>query len=70
MRTAWSNQNPGRRFLGCKGYGSSSACGFFAWYDPPMPDRARIVVLGLLKKIWVYFDGESMMVVAHLGKMS
>ncbi|XVF67889.1 hypothetical protein PTKIN_Ptkin10aG0158300 [Pterospermum kingtungense] len=51
LRTAWSNQNPRRRFLGCKSYGSPSACGFFRWYDPPMTERARIMIVGLLKKV-------------------
>ncbi|XVF70944.1 hypothetical protein PTKIN_Ptkin11bG0202900 [Pterospermum kingtungense] len=51
FRTAWSNQNPRRRFLGCKSYGSPSVCGFFRWYDPPMTERARTVIAGLLKKV-------------------
>ncbi|KAL4302026.1 hypothetical protein GQ457_10G015990 [Hibiscus cannabinus] len=53
LRTSWFNDNPGRRFFGCKNYGSvvHHACRFFSWFDPPMTPRARIVLLGLLKRI-------------------
>ena len=50
LKTSWSNDNPGRRFLGCKKYGLSSACRFFNWYDPPMNDHAKSMLRGLLKK--------------------
>ena len=53
LKISWSNLNPGRRFVGCKSYGSSSTCRFFSWYDPPMNDRARVVLVGLLKKVKV-----------------
>ncbi|KAK9036923.1 hypothetical protein V6N11_021846 [Hibiscus sabdariffa] len=38
LRTSWSNDNPGRRFFGCKNHGSvvHHACRFFSWFDPPM----------------------------------
>ena len=51
LKTSWSNQNPGRRFLGCKSYEFSSACRFFNWYDPPLIDHSRVVLFGLLKKL-------------------
>ncbi|KAL4378190.1 hypothetical protein GQ457_02G022010 [Hibiscus cannabinus] len=54
LRTAWSSNNPGRRFFGCKNYGKSrfqSSCNFFRWHDPPITARQKIVVLRLLKKI-------------------
>ncbi|KAG4215917.1 hypothetical protein ERO13_A01G209050v2 [Gossypium hirsutum] len=52
LRTSWSNDNPGRRFFGCKKYviGYQNACHFFTWFDPPVT-RSRIVVLGVLKKV-------------------
>ena len=27
------------------------ACQFFQWVDPPMPQRAKVVIIGLLNKI-------------------
>ena len=29
----------------------TGGCGFFLWFDPPMSDRARVVILGLLHKV-------------------
>ncbi|KAK8552167.1 hypothetical protein V6N13_120586 [Hibiscus sabdariffa] len=53
LTTSWSNRNPGRRFFGCKNYGSffHKHCRFFCWYDPPISTRSRIVLVGLLNKI-------------------
>ncbi|KAK8692057.1 hypothetical protein V6N13_075539 [Hibiscus sabdariffa] len=53
LRTSWSNDNPGRRFFGCKNHGSlvHHACRYFSWFGPPMTPRARVVMVGLLKKI-------------------
>ncbi|KAL4352011.1 hypothetical protein GQ457_06G006060 [Hibiscus cannabinus] len=53
LRTSWSNDNPGRRFFACKNHDSLvyQPCRFFIWFDPPMPPRAKIVLLGLLKRI-------------------
>ncbi|KAK8574483.1 hypothetical protein V6N13_034247 [Hibiscus sabdariffa] len=53
LRTSWSNDNPGRRFFGCKNHGSlvHHACRYFSWFDPPMTPRARVVMVGLLKRI-------------------
>lgn len=43
--TSWTNANPGRRFVSC------SKCGFFDWVDPPMCERARAIIPGLLRKL-------------------
>ncbi|KAK8628205.1 hypothetical protein V6N13_063915 [Hibiscus sabdariffa] len=53
LRTSWSNDNLGRRFFGCKNYGSlvHHGCRYFSWFDPPMTPRARVVTVGLLKTI-------------------
>ncbi|KAK8492342.1 hypothetical protein V6N11_066153 [Hibiscus sabdariffa] len=40
--TSWTDENPGRRFFGCKNYGRGSHCRFFAWYDAPLTPRARV----------------------------
>ncbi|KAH1098449.1 hypothetical protein J1N35_015370, partial [Gossypium stocksii] len=53
LNMSWSNDNPGRRFFGCKKFGSRfrKPCRFFSWFDPPLMPRSRFVVLGLLKKV-------------------
>ncbi|GMI66651.1 hypothetical protein HRI_000334400 [Hibiscus trionum] len=53
LKTLWSIDNPGRRFFGRKNHGSllHRAFRFFSWSDPPMTPRARVVLLGLLKRI-------------------
>ncbi|KAB2010146.1 hypothetical protein ES319_D10G216700v1 [Gossypium barbadense] len=53
LNTSWSNDNPGRRFFGCKKFGSGfkKQCLFFSWFDPPLTPRSRIVLLGLLRKV-------------------
>ncbi|OIS99315.1 hypothetical protein A4A49_62572 [Nicotiana attenuata] len=49
---SWSNNNPGRRFYGCKNYekDKSIGCKYFAWFDPPTHEHLKPVILGLLKK--------------------
>ncbi|MBA0627031.1 hypothetical protein Godav_004585, partial [Gossypium davidsonii] len=51
LKTSWSNDNPGRRFFGCKKYASGfqNPFHFFIWFDPPLMSYSRIVLLGLLK---------------------
>ncbi|KAH1084398.1 hypothetical protein J1N35_024159 [Gossypium stocksii] len=53
LNMSWSNDNPGRRFFGCKKFGNGfrQLCRFFSWFDPPLTPRSRFVVLGLLKKL-------------------
>ncbi|TYH18864.1 hypothetical protein ES288_A05G306900v1 [Gossypium darwinii] len=53
LNTSWSNDNPGKRFFGCKKFGSEfrKPCRFFSWFDPPLTPRSRIVLLGFLKKV-------------------
>ncbi|KAL4340268.1 hypothetical protein GQ457_08G028190 [Hibiscus cannabinus] len=53
LRTSWPNDNHGRSLFGCKNHGSvvHHACRFFSLCDPPMTPRARVVLLGLLKRI-------------------
>ena len=31
--------------------GAAIGCDYFAWYDPPMSEQAKHVILGLLKKV-------------------
>nr|CAD1827262.1 unnamed protein product [Ananas comosus var. bracteatus] len=50
IKTSRTDSIPGRRFLGCKNYGVVGACGFFQWFDPPVGDRAKVIIIGLLKK--------------------
>ncbi|TYH06458.1 hypothetical protein ES288_A08G157300v1 [Gossypium darwinii] len=53
LSMSWSNDNPGRRFLGCNKFGSrfQKPCQFFSWFDPPLTPRSRMVLLGLLKRL-------------------
>ena len=48
VKTSWTDRNPGRRFLS---YGKRNGCSFFIWIDPPMCDRARVIILGLLRRL-------------------
>ncbi|KAL8133910.1 hypothetical protein AgCh_009103 [Apium graveolens] len=48
-RTARTQINAGRRFLGCvDGY---NGCGFFMWVDAPFVNRSLGVINGLLRRI-------------------
>ncbi|TYG87068.1 hypothetical protein ES288_A13G182900v1 [Gossypium darwinii] len=53
LNMSWSNDNPGRRFFGCKKFGSGfrKPCRFFALFDPPLTPCSQIVLLGLLKEV-------------------
>ncbi|KAK8538933.1 hypothetical protein V6N12_034637 [Hibiscus sabdariffa] len=48
---SWTDDNPGRRFYGCKNYGRESHFRLFTWYDAPLTPRARVVIVGLLRKV-------------------
>ncbi|KAL3615316.1 hypothetical protein CASFOL_040977 [Castilleja foliolosa] len=46
MWTAWTDDNPGRRFIGCPNYkDSSSNCKFFSWVDPEISEGSKKSVL-------------------------
>ncbi|KAL2552021.1 uncharacterized protein Fot_05640 [Forsythia ovata] len=49
-RTAWTKNNPGRRFLGYSYYGRPDSCDYFKWVDPPLiHPRYKSVINGLLQ---------------------
>ncbi|KAG8388161.1 hypothetical protein BUALT_Bualt02G0097100 [Buddleja alternifolia] len=48
---SWTSSNPGRRFYGCGQYGTVGGCNYFLWFDPPMCERSRQVIPGLLRSI-------------------
>ncbi|KAL8500919.1 hypothetical protein ACS0TY_020489 [Phlomoides rotata] len=51
IRTSWTNNNPDRRFHGCKDWNRvGGGCEFFKWYDSEMSPRAKYVILSLLKE--------------------
>ncbi|KAK6138994.1 hypothetical protein DH2020_027264 [Rehmannia glutinosa] len=50
IRTSWTDDNPGRRFQSCLNF-KRGGCQFFSWEDPPMCNRARQIIPGLLRKI-------------------
>ncbi|KAK1350636.1 GRF-type domain-containing protein [Heracleum sosnowskyi] len=47
QQTAWTSANAGRRFLACP----FRKCGFFNWIDPPLCDRARAIIPGLIRRM-------------------
>ncbi|KAL4351756.1 hypothetical protein GQ457_06G024740 [Hibiscus cannabinus] len=51
IATSWTDDNPGRRFFCCKNYGKEGHRRFFAWYDATLTPRARVVIVGLLRKV-------------------
>ncbi|AET03436.1 GRF zinc finger protein [Medicago truncatula] len=48
--TAWTDENPGRRFHDCGKDFVRRKCNFFRWYDPEVPDRQNKIIRGLLRK--------------------
>ena len=51
IQTSWTEDNLGRRFLGCGRYGTkNSCCDFFRWYDAHPTKRFQKVISGLLRK--------------------
>ncbi|KAL2521171.1 uncharacterized protein Fot_25094 [Forsythia ovata] len=50
MRTAWTENNPGMRFLGYSYYGRLDACDYFKWVDHPLlHPRYKSMINGLLR---------------------
>ncbi|KAL2521550.1 uncharacterized protein Fot_25473 [Forsythia ovata] len=49
MRTSWTENNPGRRFLECSFYGRSDACNYFKWVNPLVQTRYKSIINGLLR---------------------
>ncbi|RAL43648.1 hypothetical protein DM860_017504 [Cuscuta australis] len=47
--TSWTDKNPGRRMWKCDGNGTRKCCSW-EWLDPPICDRAKKLIPGLLKK--------------------
>ncbi|KAG8387141.1 hypothetical protein BUALT_Bualt03G0222400 [Buddleja alternifolia] len=47
VKTSWTNDNPGRRFLICE----RIECGKFKWWDPPMCSRSKAITPGLLRRL-------------------
>jgi hypothetical protein len=60
--TAWTDENPGRRFHGCGKYFQRRKCSFFRWYDPEVPERQKKIIRGLLKKNDALKNKEKMLV--------
>ncbi|KAL8537036.1 hypothetical protein ACS0TY_012286 [Phlomoides rotata] len=58
LRTSWSQDNPGRRFYGCKFLrvkcalqpGGEDGCYFFRWFDTDVEQRQRTIILNLLRE--------------------
>ncbi|XP_028802414.1 uncharacterized protein LOC114757506 [Neltuma alba] len=57
--TAWTDNNPGRRFYGCPNYDQDGGCGYFSWHDGDFGERANIVIKELLDDIDRLYDESS-----------
>ncbi|PIN25958.1 DNA topoisomerase [Handroanthus impetiginosus] len=49
VRTSWTKENPGRRFLSCAN--RDGGCRFFEWEDSPLCARSRVIIPGLLRRL-------------------
>ncbi|GKC67013.1 hypothetical protein Tco_1099611 [Tanacetum coccineum] len=47
-RTSWTDVNPRHRFLGCPQI-EGQRCIYFGWLDPPMCQRALMIIPGFLR---------------------
>ncbi|XP_057771070.1 uncharacterized protein LOC130990858 [Salvia miltiorrhiza] len=43
IMTSWTDENPGRRFYGCRNWKTKN-CGFFDWLDEPISERGKEVI--------------------------
>ncbi|XP_057803108.1 uncharacterized protein LOC131018399 [Salvia miltiorrhiza] len=43
IMTSWTDENPGRRFYGCRNWKTKN-CGLFDWIDEPMTERAKDII--------------------------
>ncbi|XP_057770851.1 uncharacterized protein LOC130990642 [Salvia miltiorrhiza] len=43
IMTSWTDENPGRRFYGCRNWKMKN-CGYFDWLDEPISERAKDVI--------------------------
>ncbi|XP_058198398.1 uncharacterized protein LOC131313922 [Rhododendron vialii] len=54
LRTSFTEENPGRRFVGCINYKTNCKCKFFDWIDPPTCTRGMDFgnhVIKMLRKV-------------------
>ncbi|KAL8556560.1 hypothetical protein ACS0TY_004131 [Phlomoides rotata] len=51
IRTSWTDQNPGRRFLCCVNSRRREGCVFWKWEDPEMCMRSKMIIPGLLRRV-------------------
>ncbi|KAH7858458.1 hypothetical protein Vadar_024084 [Vaccinium darrowii] len=51
LRTSYTEENPGRRFLGCINYKTSRKCKHFEWVDPPMCVRGMDFGPSIIKMV-------------------
>ncbi|PIN26130.1 DNA topoisomerase [Handroanthus impetiginosus] len=49
VRTSWTKDNPGRRFLSCEN--RNGGCSFYEWEDGPLSSRSRVIIPGLLRQL-------------------
>ncbi|PIN06779.1 hypothetical protein CDL12_20663 [Handroanthus impetiginosus] len=51
MKTSWTYLNPGRRYSICSNFREARGCSFFSWMDPPVCERSRQIIPGLLRRV-------------------
>ncbi|KAL2513974.1 uncharacterized protein Fot_27945 [Forsythia ovata] len=51
IRTAWTENNPGRRFLGYSFYSRPDTCDYFKWVDPLVQPRYKSIINDLLRNV-------------------
>ncbi|KAF7152399.1 hypothetical protein RHSIM_Rhsim01G0020400 [Rhododendron simsii] len=44
LSTSWTDDNPSRRFFGCRNYYDGKPCNYFRWLDDEICDRGKIVI--------------------------
>ncbi|KAL2485827.1 GRF zinc finger containing protein [Abeliophyllum distichum] len=82
LKTSWTDENPGRRFLGCPNFREGGGCNYFDWIDPPIPNRKKSTFLSLLRRNessevrlhrienkWEFVEGEMQMLRADVDRL-
>ncbi|KAG8386349.1 hypothetical protein BUALT_Bualt03G0139600 [Buddleja alternifolia] len=50
-KTSWTDLNPGRRYIICDKFWEPGECNFFEFTNPPMCERSRQIIPGLLRRV-------------------
>lgn len=64
VHTACNSSNAGLRFSGC----GKCKCDYFRWVDPPLCDRAQLIIPGLIKRINLLEEEKKQLETINLGR--